>query len=292
MADPVEIGVGKLTPDHFNQFPVWTWVDDFYNEDLVTPVLETDPIPSDVGDVFIKAEIWTPAGVRFDGNIIADTIEVSVVELDVPGLHIGFNLHPYAEVLNEKSVASLRRIIGDDNAQILPLTYRTTYQFEGGELISGVFDPYVRGDLPEDRPLFEICEEREVEVELLDGKIVPAKFVLEGEPPEKDEAVKLSLQFEGRESTKSDNDYFAAMCSIRRTLEAEGIVLRCYGASRNVYLPPTSRFLWGTKAYKLQFGLPSAAENVVSIFDLGEDFSPASVDEQKEFYKKWIQSLG
>ena len=39
------VKVGKLTPEHFERHPVWTWADDFYEEDLVCPVTPTDPQP-------------------------------------------------------------------------------------------------------------------------------------------------------------------------------------------------------------------------------------------------------
>ena len=38
MENILKIKVSQLTPKRFQEYPVWTWTDDFYEEDLVCPV--------------------------------------------------------------------------------------------------------------------------------------------------------------------------------------------------------------------------------------------------------------
>lgn len=135
-------------------------------------------------------------------------------------------------------------------------------------------------------------EVTDVQLELPRGEIISAKFLIWEEAPEDPELVKVSLQFNSREITITDHDYFSALCSIRRVLELEGGLLHCYGASRNVYPSPMSRDMGGgIKAFKLHLGLQAKLSDLVSIFDSGADMSPATVDEQERFHKEWLASL-
>jgi hypothetical protein len=136
-------------------------------------------------------------------------------------------------------------------------------------------------------------EVKDVDVEWASGRITTAKLLIWEEDPSDAKLVKLSLRFDGREITSSDEDYFSAMCSIRRVLEKEGGLLRCYGASLNVYPSPMSRDMGGgVKAYKLRMGAHAKIADLVSIFETGPDVSSASVDEQERFYIEWLQSIG
>jgi len=135
-------------------------------------------------------------------------------------------------------------------------------------------------------------EVKDVQLELPRGEIVSAKFLIWEEAPEDSELVKVSLQFNSREITVTDHDYFSALCSIRRVLELEGGLLHCFGASRNVYPSPMSRDMGGgIKAYKLHLGSQAKLSDLVSIFDSGADMSPTTVDEQERFYKEWLASF-
>jgi hypothetical protein len=125
-----------------------------------------------------------------------------------------------------------------------------------------------------------------------DGGIIDAEFKLWEEDPSDRAKVRLSLLISAREITRSDNDFFSAMCSIRRELEKDRLLLNCYGASRDVYPSPLSQDMGsGWKAHKLQIGRPAREEDAVSIFDVGPDVIPALVDEQEEFYREWLNSL-
>jgi hypothetical protein len=133
----------------------------------------------------------------------------------------------------------------------------------------------------------------QIEVQLSDNSLAPAKLLVWEEAPEDEERVKLTLDFNGKEISSVEDDYFSAMCSIRRVLEQGGALLRCYGASRNVYPSGMSRSMGGgVKAYKMSMGSPAKTKDLVSIFETGPDVDPVTVAEQEDFFKKWIQSLG
>lgn len=122
---------------------------------------------------------------------------------------------------------------------------------------------------------------------------ITAELLLWDEDVDDPEMVRLSLRFQKREITKVDTDYFAALCAIRVELETMGILVNCYGASRNVYPSPMMRSMGsGDKAYKLHMGQPAKQENIVSIFDTGPDVRPTTVSDQEDYYKQWLNSLG
>ena len=146
MENIVRTKIGKLTQAHFDEYPVWTWAETSWeeDEDLVCPVLQLDPLPYDEGDLFIKADIWTPTGLHFLGNVsLAVGDGVYAIEFALDGKDYGFNLHIFHHMkdVGEQSLAELREALDDINAQIFPLRYETKYRFEGKDLIAGIFDP-------------------------------------------------------------------------------------------------------------------------------------------------------
>lgn len=132
-------------------------------------------------------------------------------------------------------------------------------------------------------------EVRNIEVQLKDGRIVPAKLSIWETSPDNPELVKLSLEFRGREMSSNEEDFFGALVSIRKVLEEEGALLRCYGASKNVYPSGMSRSMGpAEKAYRLTMGSPTKQADLVSIFDTGPDVIPATVAEQEDFFNAWV----
>jgi hypothetical protein len=103
----------------------------------------------------------------------------------------------------------------------------------------------------------------------------------------------LALRFTGKEITASEDDFFEALCAIRRQLESEGLQPHCYGASRNVFPSTMSRETGGgLKAYKLTLGNAAKMNDIVFIFDSGPDVEPVTVTEQEVYYNQWLKSLG
>ena len=102
----------------------------------------------------------------------------------------------------------------------------------------------------------------------------------------------VTLAFLTTTLTTTAEDYFAALCNIRQQLETRGILLRCYGASKNVYPSGMGRDMsLGLKAYKLTLGQPAKTSDLVFIFDTDANVIPASVSEQVVFFETWLASL-
>jgi len=135
-------------------------------------------------------------------------------------------------------------------------------------------------------------EIKDVQLVQIDGRIIPAKFHIWDADPDDPEMIKLALVFSDRELTKTDTDYFAALRSIRRELEDEGIRVNCYGASKNVYPSNMSLVMGaGVKAFKLVIGERAKIDNLVSLFDSGPDVILSIVEEQDAFFELWTKSV-
>jgi hypothetical protein len=116
------------------------------------------------------------------------------------------------------------------------------------------------------------------------GGVIEAEFLIWESDSDNSENIKLRLKYA--------DSFFEAMCAIRLVLEQRKLLLRCYGASRNVYPPPMMLDMGaGWKAYKLYLGTFARQKDVVSIFDVGDDLDPVTVREQKQFYDQWQQSF-
>jgi len=102
--------------------------------------------------------------------------------------------------------------------------------------------------------------------------------------------LKLCLGSQTFNATASD--YFEALCMIRRQLEPFGIRPACYGASLNVFPSGMARDMGGgLHAYRLTLGQAGRIEDLVSIFETGEDIQPATVEEQSAFHDSWLNSF-
>src|SRR5258706_11846194 len=98
-------------------------------------------------------------------------------------------------------------------------------------------------------------EIRLVELIHLDKRISSAEFLVWEFDPDNTAWIRLGLRFNGREIVVGHEDYFHAMQKIRLELEKDGILLNCYGASRNVYPSAMSIDMGaGHKAYRLTIG--------------------------------------
>jgi hypothetical protein len=89
----------------------------------------------------------------------------------------------------------------------------------------------------------------------------------------------------------NDAHLFTSFCRLRRKLLTEGKILLCKGARIDVH-PTGSQLKW-IYAYELQIGERiTQSENKVVLFDDELDVSKiATVEEQEEFYIKWLNSI-
>lgn len=67
----------------------------------------------------------------------------------------------------------------------------------------------------------------------------------------------------------------------------------CKGAKLNVYPSRmSSQMSSGLAAYELQFGRPADPDDVVNIFDYEETDITSDIQQQHDFYQRWVASLG
>ncbi|MFN3151140.1 hypothetical protein [Bremerella sp.] len=101
----------------------------------------------------------------------------------------------------------------------------------------------------------------------------------------------LTLECELGHFHASDWNYFDALCQIREELEPIGWRPRCYGACENVYPSNMCRDMGqGMVAYRNEIGRPAEHEHLVEIFATSPEIVPASVDEQRAFFQRWLAS--
>jgi hypothetical protein len=132
---------------------------------------------------------------------------------------------------------------------------------------------------------------REVTITSGDGTIIGGHITIQEEDSLDPDLIRLSLSFASEELIASADDCFSALLAIRLKLERGGLLLKCYGASRNVYPSGMSRGMGlGDRAYKLAIGRPARNSDIVNIFDIGPDVDAASVEAQRSFFERWISS--
>jgi hypothetical protein len=102
---------------------------------------------------------------------------------------------------------------------------------------------------------------------------------------------RISTAILGKQISCSDRDFFEAFCRVRERLESDGLIPLCYGASKNVFPSGMLRDMAnGLRAYRLIMGQCTRRGDGVSIFDIGPDVEPVSVQDQAEFYRQWLES--
>lgn len=85
-------------------------------------------------------------------------------------------------------------------------------------------------------------------------------------------------------------DLYLCLAKIRHDLPH--VKFLCKGSKLNV-MPSTmcSQMSGGFVAYKLKMGESATFHDIVHIFDYEENDIAKTLEEQKEFYKTWLQSL-
>lgn len=67
----------------------------------------------------------------------------------------------------------------------------------------------------------------------------------------------------------------------------------CKGAKLNVHPSRmSSQMSAGLIAYELRLGIPSEPEDIVNIFDYEENDIANDIQQQRDFYHRWLDSLG
>ena len=85
----------------------------------------------------------------------------------------------------------------------------------------------------------------------------------------------------GQSDEKTAFDFYKAFQDARAVFEAEGCRFLCYGASLNVWPSGMARDMGiGLKAYRLHKDRNTSLDDLVPIFESGEDITPSTVEEQ------------
>ena len=101
----------------------------------------------------------------------------------------------------------------------------------------------------------------------------------------------LTCRYRDKTISSDSTDFFEALVSIRRQLQADGLAPYCYGASLNVFPSGMARDMArGLAAYKLTPGKHANRADLVKIFDEGTDVVPTDVDAQEQFFRDWVGS--
>lgn len=134
---------------------------------------------------------------------------------------------------------------------------------------------------------YEVLDERH-DIFLIGGDDDEQAVILQEEDGD---VCKLTCVYRGKTIEARADDFFEALCLIRRQLEPERLIPFCYGASLHVYPSGMARDMGGgLKAYRLTLGQSARSSDLVDIFAEGPDLIPASVQAQEAFFREWLDT--
>ncbi|WP_213936983.1 hypothetical protein [Pseudomonas sp. dw_612] len=94
----------------------------------------------------------------------------------------------------------------------------------------------------------------------------------------------------GLKKTYSASDLYLCLGMLRA--DFPDIKFLCKGAKLNVYPSRMcSQMAGGVVAYEMSMGKPAEREDIVNIFDYEDKGITNDIEQQQEFYKRWIESL-
>jgi hypothetical protein len=94
----------------------------------------------------------------------------------------------------------------------------------------------------------------------------------------------------GSRRTYTGHDLYACLGLLRADFPE--VKFLCKGAKLNVYPSRmSSQMSAGIVAYELYMGKPAEQEDIVNIFDYEENDITQDIQQQTDFYKRWIESL-
>jgi hypothetical protein len=127
---------------------------------------------------------------------------------------------------------------------------------------------------------------RDLNVVLSSGTTLPVRLSFTAAPPWRIDFESNLLpagQYQGE-------DLFDCLASLRLELESVGARILCAGSQRDVYPSGMSRQMAGGRiAYRMCIGEPASTQ--VDILDAVQIEGVTSDEEQKEYYKKWQESM-
>jgi hypothetical protein len=88
------------------------------------------------------------------------------------------------------------------------------------------------------------------------------------------------------------NDYFDCLVEIRKIFERDDLRILCNGCRYDVYPSRMSRQMGrGMKAYIMVLGKQATESDLVGVFDSTDSSRVKTVEDQKEYYTAWLNSL-
>lgn len=104
----------------------------------------------------------------------------------------------------------------------------------------------------------------------------------------------IRLKIKGQEDKEFHGaDLFECLCQVRLALESANCLVLCNGARIDVYPSRMSREMGGgRKAYVLKMEKQTQHEDLIDIFDPAPKDLIAPVVTQRDYYDKWLKSLG
>ena len=107
-----------------------------------------------------------------------------------------------------------------------------------------------------------------------------------------DKPCRLVLTYEAKELTFAASDFFAALDGVRQQLEPSGITPIINGTNRSCYPSGMARDMgMGLSVYCLRLGVGSTMADLVKTFEDDAVSQPATVKEQQEFHRLWLESF-
>jgi hypothetical protein len=104
----------------FEQHPVWA---EDETERLV-PVTDLDPLPSHLGNLYVRVEFVTPSGVRLTGCVSAGSRHFAAVFVHDAAFYFNSRIAPL-----ESEIEELNRLVPELRGVIFPLRYESAFYF-------------------------------------------------------------------------------------------------------------------------------------------------------------------
>ena len=125
------IELDDLTPEKFDQYPVWCWTDD---NEKYQPVSSFVPLPDDKGDLFIKVKLACADGSRFDGLIVGYE-SYHAFSIFYEGEEYSMNLR--SKQLLSIGLNKLWKGIGREIENLFPIDFEANLFYQSGEKVEG-----------------------------------------------------------------------------------------------------------------------------------------------------------
>jgi hypothetical protein len=122
--------VPKINAAMFDECPVWAGE---YDEGF-SPVYNYDPLPENLGNLYVKVEFVTPGGVRLAGCVTTPARHFAAVFVGRDAFYFNARVRPL-----DAEVDALNRLVPELRRQIFPLHYETKYRFTDQPPLVGSF---------------------------------------------------------------------------------------------------------------------------------------------------------